>query len=193
MNEIVDAIKDFLDRTGLDALWQRIHGVFTTKTSFNDHTGNTIVHITGEERTRWNSQTSANNGHVTIKKNGVDVATFGLNDATDTTADLTDVASAATLESHITDLENPHMVTAEQAGAISVDNLDTYSQSGSMPVNPQDDHVMSTKAVDEFVNSKIAGMSAQYITYNTSGDPFPSVADLLNATTYYYNGQPTTL
>ena len=43
-----------------------------------------------------------------------------------------------------------------------------------------------------FVNSSINNMAAFYITYNAEGNAFPTRASLLNATTFYYGGQPRT-
>lgn len=44
-------------------------------------------------------------------------------------------------------------------------------------------------ATQDFVNSSINNMAAFYITYNASGDAFPTRADLLNATTFYNGGE----
>lgn len=44
-------------------------------------------------------------------------------------------------------------------------------------------------APKDFVNSSINNMAAFYITYNSSGDAFPTREDLLNATTFYSGGQ----
>lgn len=42
----------------------------------------------------------------------------------------------------------------------------------------------------DFVNSTINSLSAFYITYDVNKNPFPTLSDLLNAQTYYYNGEP---
>lgn len=50
----------------------------------------------------------------------------------------------------------------------------------------------TTKAVQDFVNSSIEASAARYMTYNASGDAFPTKAALEAATTFYYNGVATT-
>ena len=44
----------------------------------------------------------------------------------------------------------------------------------------------------EFVNSSVAQNAANRVTYNEQGDPFPSRATLMGASTFYFNGEPYT-
>ncbi len=62
------------------------------------------------------------------------------------------------------------------------------------------DYIMSEPMTSEgnklvnqdWVNSSITAMSARALTYDANGNPFPTKADLDNATTFYYKGLPST-
>ena len=54
-----------------------------------------------------------------------------------------------------------------------------------IPTNASEENQLADKA---FVNSSIFSMSADYITYDSNGNPFPTKQALLNATAYYNNG-----
>lgn len=46
--------KQYLDWTGVQALWTKIKKTFATQTSLNDHITDAVKHITADERTKWN-------------------------------------------------------------------------------------------------------------------------------------------
>lgn len=46
--------KQYLDWTGVQALWKKINAKFATKDSLNGHIKDAVKHITADERTKWN-------------------------------------------------------------------------------------------------------------------------------------------
>lgn len=46
--------KQYLDWTGVQALWKKINAKFATQDSLNGHIKDAVKHITADERTKWN-------------------------------------------------------------------------------------------------------------------------------------------
>lgn len=112
----------------------------------------------------WGDTTSANDATITIQKNGTDVGSFTLNQSSDGTINITDVASAATLSGIVT----------------RVTNIE-----GKIP----DDASSSNKLADKtWVNDQINAMAAYYITKNAAGDAFDDYEELHTLTTVYSGG-----
>lgn len=51
--------------------------------SFAEHKDDANKHVTQSEKAKWNSNVSANNGRLTIKKNGIETGSFSANQSAD--------------------------------------------------------------------------------------------------------------
>jgi hypothetical protein len=67
----------------------------------------------------------------------------------------------------------------------STNNNDISTIKGKIPTQATTANQLADKA---FVNSSIGSLSANYVTYNATGDGFPTKAALTNASKFYYGG-----
>ena len=87
---------------------------------------------------------------------------------------------------------------AESAESELQQDLNTAQEQLQGQINTIDSYIPSSTTTENqladkaFVNSSINNMAAFYITSNAAGAAFSTQASLLNATTYYYGGQPRT-
>ena len=56
--------KQYLDWTGVQALWKKINAKFATQASLTEHINDAVKHITADERTKWNDAATAAGGAV---------------------------------------------------------------------------------------------------------------------------------
>lgn len=85
--------------------------------------------------------------------------------------------------------ENWQVVSYDGTGFTQQDRDNLERIEGAIPSSATAANPLATQ---DFVNSSINNMAAFYITYNASGDAFPSRASLLSAITFYYGGQVRT-
>lgn len=88
-----------------------------------------------------------------------------------------------------------HGILAEYALKSELTALDADYKAADTAINAKYDALIPTQATSTnqladkaFVNSSIQNMAANRVTYNAAGDPFPTRAELLGATTVYSNG-----
>ena len=99
------------------------------KTDLNAHTGDTTVHITSSERTKWNNKSEFSGNYndltnkPTIQTVPTNVSAF-INDAGYLTEhqDISGKANVSDLTSHTGNKSNPHGVTKAQVGLGNVEN-----------------------------------------------------------------------
>ena len=80
--------------------------------NLDDHEGDTTKHITAAERTAWNGKQNALTFDTTPTAGSTNVVTSG-----GVKTELDKKANATSLGAHTGNTDNPHQVTAEQAGA----------------------------------------------------------------------------
>lgn len=80
--------------------------------NLDEHEGDTTKHITAAERTAWNSKQNALTFDTTPTSGSTNVVTSG-----GVKTELDKKANASSLGAHTGDTDNPHKVTAAQAGA----------------------------------------------------------------------------
>ncbi len=89
--------KQYLDWTGVQALWKKINAKFATQASLTTHTGDTDIHITAGERLKWDDAAEA--AALAVSKSDYDAKVKEIENAIDGKAN-----KAATLEGYgITD------------------------------------------------------------------------------------------
>lgn len=88
-----------------------------SQSTFASHVGNQIIHVTDEERARWNSMASSDNLSSHINNTDIHV-TKEDKERWDAKAGQSD------FEDHVTNLNNPHKVTAHQAGTYNRREID---------------------------------------------------------------------
>jgi hypothetical protein len=76
-------------------------------------------------------------------------------------------------------------VTAALVGQITTNETDIAGIEAKIPAQANDENQLADK---DFVNSSIQTLSADLITYNAAGDPFPTKADLDGADIVYSGG-----
>ncbi len=106
-----------------------------------------------------------------------------VNTGIDTVARAAIAAETERAESAESELQQD-LNTAQEQLQGQINTIDSY-----IPSSTTTENQLADKA---FVNSSINNMAAFYITSNAAGAAFSTQASLLNATTYYYGGQPRT-
>jgi hypothetical protein len=139
--------------------------------------------------------TTANDATIKIEKNSTQVGSFTTNQGgAEVSINITMAKSDVGLGNvdNTSDASKPVSTatqTALNAKATSAD-LSTLSGrvttvEGKIPAAATTSNQLADKA---FVNSSIQNLAANGVGFNAAGDPFPTKAALVNATTFFWNG-----